>query len=300
MIAIVMIGLLLLVGLGLGLYFFVFAKKDCKKITEEDECTEPCQWDTYGDKCIGEKDTLTAAPTPTPTGCSTYTTQDTCVSPCEWDSATDTCGSAAPAPRGVPTPSKLVDGISYWQEEGGHPIYLDRQNMDCGDTGINKFKYERKLSRPNDPNSFTGQAKYTFKCHKGFKSTRGGDQYTPPGYHGDGSVIYLDKHNINCGDKALERLFVRRDLGEPGADGSPAGYDQLKYLFNCGSRPLKDCEEKVTAWVDDSEPYQEVLANLDVSCPEDKVLTRLQMTREKTLAEGFTGNVRYEYKCCGK
>ena len=93
MIAIVMIGLLFMIAFGLGLYFFVFAKKNCTKITEEDECTEPCQWDTYGDKCIGEKDTLTAAPTPTPTGCSTYTTQDTCLSPCEWDSSMSVCGS---------------------------------------------------------------------------------------------------------------------------------------------------------------------------------------------------------------
>jgi len=86
---------LLFIAIALGLYFFVFAKKDCTKITEEDECTEPCQWDTYGDKCIGEKDDLTPAPPtqPTPPGCSTYTTQDTCVSPCEWDSSMSKCGS---------------------------------------------------------------------------------------------------------------------------------------------------------------------------------------------------------------
>ena len=61
-----MIVLLMLLSVGLGLYFFVFAKKDCKKITEEDECTEPCQWDTYGNKCIGEDDDLTPAPTQQP------------------------------------------------------------------------------------------------------------------------------------------------------------------------------------------------------------------------------------------
>jgi len=95
MIAIVMIGLLFLVGLGLGLYFFVFAKKECKKITDEDECTEPCRWDTYGDKCIGEKDTLTAAPTPTPPACSTYTTQDTCLPPCTWNATTGACSTSS-------------------------------------------------------------------------------------------------------------------------------------------------------------------------------------------------------------
>jgi len=110
MIAIVVIGLLLLVGLGLGLYFFVFAKKECKKITEEDECTEPCQWDTYGDKCIGEKDDLTPAPPtqPTPPTCSTYTTQDTCVSPCAWNSSTSKCGTSSSSP----TPTSY-DDISF-------------------------------------------------------------------------------------------------------------------------------------------------------------------------------------------
>ena len=128
-----MIGLLLLVGLGLGLYFFVFAKKDCKKITEEDECTEPCQWDTYGDKCIGEKDTLTAAPTPTPPGCSTYTTQDTCVSPCEWDSSTSKCGSPI-------MPSGGGQTMSGYTKFGGKKLKSETRISSCVKNDLEQCK----------------------------------------------------------------------------------------------------------------------------------------------------------------
>src|SRR5210317_257020 len=58
---IMIVVLLLLVGLGVGIYFLVSAKK-CKDYETQDECKEPCQWDTYGNKCIGEDDNLTPAP----------------------------------------------------------------------------------------------------------------------------------------------------------------------------------------------------------------------------------------------
>jgi hypothetical protein len=53
--------LIVLVGLGVGLYFFLNGKK-CKDYETQDECKEPCQWDTYGYKCVDEDDDLTPAP----------------------------------------------------------------------------------------------------------------------------------------------------------------------------------------------------------------------------------------------
>ncbi|QIG59578.1 hypothetical protein [Dishui Lake phycodnavirus 2] len=290
---------ILLIGLGVGIYFLVTAKK-CKDHKTQDDCKEPCQWDTYGNKCIDEGDDLTDAPvsTPTPPGCSSYTSEDTCLSPCEWNSSTNTCGTGQL--QGAPSASKLIDGGNTWQAEGGHNIFLDRQDVDCGRLGINEIKYERQLSRPNDPTSLTGQAKYKLKCHDDFKSNRGGDQHTPLTPHGDGSVIWLDQQNINCGDRALKRFFLRRGPSPPAEDGTPGAFDRINYLYNCGTRNLKNCEDKTTAWVDESGQYQEVLAKLSVSCPSDKVVTRMQLARERTLADGLTGNVRYEYRCCGK
>lgn len=57
--------LLFLVGLGVGIYFLMNAKK-CEDHETQDDCKEPCQWDTYGGKCIDENGILTPAPTPTP------------------------------------------------------------------------------------------------------------------------------------------------------------------------------------------------------------------------------------------
>ena len=53
--------LLILAGLGVAIYFLVNAKK-CKDHKTQDDCKEPCQWDTYGNKCIEEDDDLTPAP----------------------------------------------------------------------------------------------------------------------------------------------------------------------------------------------------------------------------------------------
>jgi hypothetical protein len=63
--AIIGVVLLLLAALGVGIYFMVSAKK-CKDYETQDECKEPCQWDTYGYKCVGEDDDLTPAPPTSP------------------------------------------------------------------------------------------------------------------------------------------------------------------------------------------------------------------------------------------
>ena len=62
---IIIVVLLILAGLGVGIYFLVNAKK-CKDHETQDECKEPCQWDTYGNKCVDEDDDLTPAPPSNP------------------------------------------------------------------------------------------------------------------------------------------------------------------------------------------------------------------------------------------
>jgi hypothetical protein len=63
--AIIGVVLLILIGLAVGIYFLLNAKK-CEDHETQDECKEPCQWDTYGGKCIDEEATLTQAPAPAP------------------------------------------------------------------------------------------------------------------------------------------------------------------------------------------------------------------------------------------
>ena len=57
-VAVIGIILLILAGLGVALYFFLNTKA-CKEHETQDDCKEPCKWDTYGNKCIGEDDTPT-------------------------------------------------------------------------------------------------------------------------------------------------------------------------------------------------------------------------------------------------
>ena len=58
---IILVILLVLVGVGVGIYFLM-TMKACKDHETQDDCKEPCQWDTYGAKCIDEDDVLTPRP----------------------------------------------------------------------------------------------------------------------------------------------------------------------------------------------------------------------------------------------
>ena len=104
---IIIVVLLLLAGLGVGIYFLVTAKK-CEDHETQADCKEPCQWDTYGNKCIGEDDDLTPAPpsnnTPTaptaptaPTGPVSYTVPTTTIELADIDE--DTTRAEAPLPE---------------------------------------------------------------------------------------------------------------------------------------------------------------------------------------------------------
>ena len=81
--------LLLLVGLGVGIYFLMNAKK-CKDHGTQGECKDPCQWDTYGGKCIDEGDSLTPAPAPAP-------------APTEQADPTSSARTGGSAPEGTPS-----------------------------------------------------------------------------------------------------------------------------------------------------------------------------------------------------
>lgn len=58
---IIIFAVILLVGLMVGLYFLSSSKK-CADHETQDDCKEPCQWDTYGGKCIDEDEDLTPGP----------------------------------------------------------------------------------------------------------------------------------------------------------------------------------------------------------------------------------------------
>jgi hypothetical protein len=87
--------LLLLIGLSVGIYFLVNAKT-CEDHETHDECKKPCQWDTYGYKCIGEKDAMTPKPPSVP-------------APTEPNTSARTSGSAPDGPVSFTVPTKTIE-----------------------------------------------------------------------------------------------------------------------------------------------------------------------------------------------
>ena len=60
---VILVILLILAGVGVGIYFTMNGgAKKCDEVTVQADCKAPCKWDTYGYKCIGEKDPMTPKP----------------------------------------------------------------------------------------------------------------------------------------------------------------------------------------------------------------------------------------------
>jgi hypothetical protein len=179
--------------------------------------------------------------------------------------------------------------------EGGYLIFLDRQNVNCDKNALNSFKWVRELSRPDDPDSFTGKARYEFKCNADYKSTSGTQMFTP--HHEDGGskdIVYLDRQSVQCGDKPLKQFHLRRATDEEGT------WNRVYYAYTCGNKKIdKDsCRATNTEWVPEGDHRLKELSAMNVACEPDEVLTGFRLKRETTLDEGITGNMRYDYTCC--
>ena len=98
----------------------------------------------------------------------------------------------------VPTASNLdIAG-------GGHSIFLDRQNINCGDGKVlTQVKYEK----PGEED----KVMYKYQCAPvdGLTCRKAS---TPTNSGGDGNVRFLDRHDLKCNDdEALSQFLYRRD-----------------------------------------------------------------------------------------
>lgn len=116
-------------------------------------------------------------------------------------------------------------GKSEWktttknEQGGGNVIYLDRHKVDCGLTPIVNFK----LSNPDDVNM-----EYAFKCSNLPHDGACRDLVTSFDETGDGNMVYLDKHNVQCGEGEVMTSFK---LG-PNESGK-----RMNYNYTCCRMP---------------------------------------------------------------
>lgn len=96
----------------------------------------------------------------------------------------------------------------------GYVFYLDRHHVDCGNNALLGFK----LVRPTD-----SKIAYDYTCGSlPMKNIR--SEKTAANTDGGGGIIYLDRHDVNCGSDAL--LGFRLYRPSPG---------MIAYEYTCGN-----------------------------------------------------------------
>jgi hypothetical protein len=154
----------------------------------------------------------------------------------------------------------------------GNSIYLDRHNMDCGDDAIRQFRLYRPAGN---------RIAYNYSCLEGTNSSRY-NKSTRSNDWGGGNTIYLDRHDVNCGNRNIHRIKLYR----------PAG-NRIAYAYSCGRRGVapSTCTNRYTKW--NTESSQNIyLDRHNVSCPGNTALTRFKLQRNGK------GKFRYYYRCC--
>jgi hypothetical protein len=113
-------------------------------------------------------------------------------------------------------------------------------------------------------------------------SSRSGWNYTPTNEVSGGNTVYLDRHNVNCGNKPIADFLL-----------NVPGHNQMRYQFRCSNLThTGECRDLAT-------PYNEggaqnvYLDRHDVSCGAGEALTQFNLERH-----GDHKRYRYRYKCC--
>jgi hypothetical protein len=154
----------------------------------------------------------------------------------------------------------------------GNLIFLDRHALDCGDDAINKFHLRRPAGN---------RINYNYECLEGVNSSKSGWKYTGTQPDGGGNTIFLDRHNVNCGDKPIVDFKLQRPSG-----------NTIRYAFKCSNRKAEGvCRDLNTGW--NQESAQNIyLDRHNVTCAPNEAITRFQLKRDGK------GKFRYDYKCC--
>ena len=181
----------------------------------------------------------------------------------------------------VPTYPRRSVSTAPTDAGGGNIVFLERQNIDCGDDGLYGFKYVH---------SDTNKLRYDYTCMERIdasnesKSTEmsehGGDQYGNSGT----STDYLAKHTVDCGRKPISRF----KLAHHGVEGGT----RINYEYTCSNKEsLGVCEVRETpANPEKVGPLSFDLQHHSVGCNDGEALTQF------VWAAGFPP--KYNFTCC--
>lgn len=110
----------------------------------------------------------------------------------------------------------------------------------------------------------------------------GVQQTTPSNDGGGGNAIYLDRHDINCGNNGINRLYYKR-----------TGDNTFQYQYNCTNGGVLDPNliKTATPFNDEGGGNTIYLDRHNADCGDNKVMTRVHLNRDQA------GKYQIEYNC---
>ena len=160
---------------------------------------------------------------------------------------------------------------------GGNSVYLDRHDVRCSEgEAISSFRMNRGPSQ-NKYQIIYRCCKTPVACTPRPKENKFTDD-------GSGSMVFMDRQNIQCGKNYLTQFKMSR---KPGGG-------QYKFTYTCCDIPGEaDVKTQNTNFNDDGGGNTVFLDRHRVECPEPYSLSRWALKRN---APTF-GKIRFEYTC---
>ncbi len=197
-----------------------------------------------------------------------------------------------PEPEAEPEPEPEPQGfnIDTRQYQSDYTTFL-KNNNGYGKNYLTTNLYKLKVNCNNKPinkftlNNYAGNFKYDYKCSNGgdLNTQNIVSKSTPPNDSGDGVYTYLDKHDVDCGEKGIISQFQLVD---------DKTNKKQNYNYKCitSNKPL-ECRTVTNTPTQKKDNNASVLKNQNIDCNEDEVLNQFKLNTN-------TDDIYYSYKCC--
>jgi hypothetical protein len=185
----------------------------------------------------------------------------------------------------IPKPSpiiKFIKGDNQATEYNSlvDTYSLDKHNINCESDAINNFKIELSDNK--------NELRYNYNCSSGGDFGEIVQKNTGFNDGGQGTVIYLDRHNVDCGSNSLLNNFYLTK--------NPDNLNDYRYNYNCinSNKPLtcRTVQSEKISDISDGNKNIFKLSSANLLCNEDEALNKFKLFRPD-------GNsVQYDYTCC--
>lgn len=157
---------------------------------------------------------------------------------------------------------------------------LDKHNINCKSNAINNFKIDLSDDKKN--------LRYNYNCSSGGDFGEIVQKNTGFNKGGKGTIIYLDRHNLDCESNAvLNNFYLTKNTDN---------LNNYRYDYSCinSNKPLtcRTLQSEKISGIPPGNKDISKLSSANILCNDDEALNRFKLTRPDD------NSVQYEYTCC--